>query len=83
MWLTGDAVWFGTAGALEKVRLPAAPELSELRDAIVAMGRLTVCSQCAARRDLSAADLLPAVRLAGSATFVEEVLPADATALVY
>jgi predicted peroxiredoxin len=44
---------------------------------------VTVCTQCAARRDLTVADLLPGVRLAGAATFVDEVLAEGAQALVY
>jgi hypothetical protein len=35
------------------------PPLADLRDAVIADGRVTVCSQCAARRDLTEADLLP------------------------
>ena len=44
---------------------------------------MTVCSQCAARRDLTEAELLAGVRVAGSASFVAEVLAESATALVY
>ena len=44
---------------------------------------MTVCAQCAARRSLSEADLLPGVRIAGAAVFVEEVLAEGAQALVY
>jgi predicted peroxiredoxin len=44
---------------------------------------VTVCSQCAARRNLTEADLLPRTLIRGSAAFVEEVLQGDAQALVY
>ena len=54
--------------------LPHSTPLSGLRDLIIAGGTLTVCSQCAARRNLLAEDLLPGVRIAGAATFVEEAL---------
>src|ERR1035437_3125099 len=38
---------------------------------------------CAARRNLTEADLLPRTLIRGSAAFVEEVLQGDAQALVY
>ena len=44
---------------------------------------MTLCTQCAARRDLAPADLRPGIRLAGAATFVEEALAEGAQALVY
>lgn len=46
-------------------------------------GRVTVCTQCAARRGIEESDLLPGVRLAGSVVFVEESLAVGAQALVY
>ena len=83
MWLTGDAVWFAVAGHAERFELPHSAPLADLRDLIVADGTLTVCTQCAARRGLTEADLLPGVRIAGSASFVAEALAPDAQALVY
>lgn len=83
VWLTGDATYLATPGRAEAFALPLAAPLAELRDAILADGRLTVCTQCAARRDLNQADLLPGVRLAGAATFVDEILVEGAQALVY
>ena len=44
---------------------------------------MTVCTQCAARRDLTEADLLPGVLIRGAAAFVEEVLQDGVQALVY
>jgi predicted peroxiredoxin len=55
----------------------------QLRDAVLAAGRLTVCSQCAARRNLDQADLLQGTVIRGAAAFVEEVLQEGAQALVY
>ncbi|MDP9116659.1 MAG: DsrE family protein, partial [Actinomycetota bacterium] len=72
LWLTGEAVWLATPGRAEDFELPHAAPLAELRDAILAGGRVTVCTQCAARRGLETADLLPGVRIAGSASFVDE-----------
>jgi len=83
LWLTGEASWFALAGRAEAVDLPHAAPLADLRDAVLAGGRLTLCTQCAARRGIGEADLLPGVRLAGSATFVEEVLAEEVQALVY
>ncbi len=83
MWLTGDAVWFAVPGRAEQFELPHSAPLADLRDAVVAGGSLTVCTQCAARRELTPDDLLADVRIAGSASFVDEVLRDGAQALVY
>lgn len=50
---------------------------------LLAGATVTVCSQCASRRDLTEADLLTGARIAGAASFVEEVLGAEVQALVY
>ena len=42
-----------------------------------------MCTQCAARRNLTEADLLGGTLVRGAAAFVEEVLAPDAQALVY
>jgi predicted peroxiredoxin len=83
LWLTGESVWLAVPGRAEEFSLPHAAPLSDLRDAVLADGRLTVCSQCAARRDLTEADLLPPALIRGAATFVEEILQNGAQALVY
>jgi len=83
LWLTGESVWLAVPGRAEELSLPHAAKLGDLRDAVLADGRLTVCSQCAARRDLEEADLLPGALIRGAAAFVEEVLQPDAQALVY
>src|SRR5689334_20065416 len=59
LWLTGEASWLAVPGRAEEVSLPYAAELAELRDAVLAAGSLTVCGQCAARRDLDLTDLVP------------------------
>jgi predicted peroxiredoxin len=81
LWLTGEASWFGVAGRAEAFELPHSAPLHELRDAVLASGTLTVCTQCAARRSI--VDVLPGVRLAGAAVFVSEVMAEGARALVY
>jgi predicted peroxiredoxin len=83
MWLTGEAVWLAVAGRAESFELPHSAPLADLRDAVLAGGQLTVCTQCAARRELTQDELLPGVRIAGSASFVDEVLRDGAQALVY
>jgi predicted peroxiredoxin len=83
LWLTGEAAWFGVPGRAEEFSLPHAAPLGDLLAAVLASGRVTVCSQCAARRGISEADLREGVRLAGSPTYVEEVLGEGVQALVY
>ncbi|MDQ1482191.1 MAG: hypothetical protein QOF35_267 [Actinomycetota bacterium] len=83
LWLTGESAWLAVPGRAEEFSLPYAAQLSDLRDAVLADGRLTVCSQCAARRDLTEADLLKGTLIRGAAAFVEEALEDGAQALVY
>ena len=44
---------------------------------------MTVCSQCAARREITEDAVRPGIRIAGAALFAEEALREDAQALVY
>ena len=83
LWLTGEASWLAVPGRAEAFVLPESAPLADLRDAVLAGGTLTVCTQCAARRGLTQANLVSGTRFAGAATFVAEVLEPDAQALVY
>lgn len=83
LWLTGESAWFALPGRAEEFELAHSPALQDLRDAVLAGGSLTLCTQCAARRGITDADVLPGVRLAGAQTFVEEVMTDGARALVY
>lgn len=83
LWLTGEASWFALPGRAEDFALPHSAPLAELRDAVLSAGSITLCTQCAARRDIATGDVLPGVRLAGAAVFVAEVLEDDARSLVY
>jgi predicted peroxiredoxin len=83
LWLTGEAAWFALAGRAEDFELPHASPLAQLRDAVLDGGVLTVCTQCAARRSIEPGDVIEGIRVAGSASFVDEVLRPDAQALVY
>jgi len=83
LWLTGEAAWLAIAGRAEQADLPHSPPLAELRDVLLGAHAITVCTQCAARRGITETDLLPGARIAGSASFVAEVLAPDVQALVY
>jgi predicted peroxiredoxin len=83
LWLTGEASWFALPGRAESFELAHSAALADLRDAVLGGGTLTLCTQCAARRDITAGDVLPGVRIAGAQTFVEEVLGDGVQALVY
>jgi predicted peroxiredoxin len=83
LWLTGEAAWFGLPGRAEDFSLPHAAPLADLLAGVLAGGTVTVCTQCAARRDIRADDLIDGVRIAGAATFVAEIMAEGAQALVY
>ncbi|GAA1763463.1 MULTISPECIES: DsrE family protein [Streptomonospora] len=83
LWLTGEAAWYAVPGRAESFSLPHAAPLSDLLQGVLAAGRVTVCTQCAARRDLAEGDLIEGVRIAGAPAFVEEALREGAQALVY
>jgi predicted peroxiredoxin len=83
LWLTGEAAWFAVPGRAETFSLPHATPLVDLLTALLESGRVTLCTQCAARRQLTTDQLIPGVRLAGAATFVEEITAEGAQALVY
>ena len=82
LWLTGEAAWLGVAGR-EAFALPHAAPAADLVAAVAAGGTVTVCTQCAVRRDIGEDDLVPGARIAGASAYVEEVLGADVQALVY
>ena len=83
LWLTGESAWFALPGRAETFDLPHSAPLAELLGAVLAEGTVTLCTQCAARRAISAADVIAGVRIAGSAVFVQEATAEDAQALVY
>lgn len=83
LWLTGESTWFALPGRAATFELPHSAPLPDLLDAVLTGGQVTVCTQCAARRDIEPADLLPGVTIAGAAGFVEEILADGTQALVY
>jgi predicted peroxiredoxin len=50
---------------------------------VLSGGRLTLCTQCAARRSIGADAVIDGVRIAGAAVFAEEILVDGVQALVY
>jgi predicted peroxiredoxin len=49
----------------------------------VAGGQVTLCTQCAARRDIGPGDVIEGIRIGGAATFVSEITADGTQALVY
>ncbi|GAA4593919.1 DsrE family protein [Actinoplanes octamycinicus] len=83
LWLTGESTWFALPGRAAEFELPHAAPLPDLIEVLLEAGRITACTQCAARRDIGPADVLPGIRIAGAAVFVEEIMSDGAQALVY
>ncbi|MFC9078004.1 DsrE family protein [Streptomyces sp. NPDC057062] len=82
-WLTGESSWFALPGRAAEFQLPHAAPLPDLIEAIMAAGRITLCTQCAARRDITQQDVIDGIRIAGAQVFVQEALADDTQALVY
>ncbi|GLZ77264.1 hypothetical protein Afil01_20710 [Actinorhabdospora filicis] len=83
LWLTGESSWFALPGRAAEFELPHSAPLPDLLDALLADGRVTLCTQCAVRRDIGPGDVIDGVRIAGAAVFVEEVMGDGVQALVY
>jgi predicted peroxiredoxin len=82
-WLTGESTWFAVPGRAAQFELPHAAPLPDLLDLLIGSGRVTACTQCAARREIGPQDVLPGIRIAGAAVFVEEIMSDGAQAIVY
>jgi len=83
LWLTGEATLLALPGQADDFRLAYATPLADLLETVLKTGSVTVCTQCAARREITENDLIEGVRIAGAATFVAEVLADGTQALVY
>lgn len=83
LWLTGESSWFALPGRASAFSLPHAAPLEDLLTSVLAAGTVTLCSQCAARRDISPDDVITGIRIAGATTFVAEILADNTQALVY
>jgi predicted peroxiredoxin len=82
-WLTGESTWFALPGRAAEFELPHAAPLPDLLALLLDSGRVTACTQCAARREIGPDDVLPGIRIAGAPVFVEEIMSDGAQALVY
>ena len=83
LWLTGEATWLAVPGGAEEFALEKATPLNELIGLILETGQVTVCSQCASRRELTEDDLIDGINIKGAFVFAEEILRDDVQALVY
>jgi predicted peroxiredoxin len=83
LWLTGESAWFALPGRAADFSLPHAAPLADLLAIVLTGGTVTLCTQCAARREITADDVIPGVRIAGAATFVAEIMTDNAQAIVY
>ncbi|HEY9439946.1 MAG TPA: DsrE family protein [Streptomyces sp.] len=83
LWLTGESAWFAVPGRAEEFELPHSAPLPGLIESIQSGGRITLCTQCAARRDIAEKDVLAGVRIAGAQVFVQEAMEDGTQVLVY
>ena len=83
LWLAGEAAWLSLPGRAEEFTLEHSAPLQDLLGAIIETGSVTLCSQCAQRRSITADQVIAGIRIAGAASFVEEILAPEAQALVY
>ncbi|HKB31179.1 MAG TPA: DsrE family protein [Streptosporangiaceae bacterium] len=83
LWLTGEAAWFALPGRAEEFDLPEAAPLADLLGGVLAAGTVTLCTQCAARRNITEEDVVKGVRISGATTFVAEITAESAQAVVY
>ena len=83
LWLTGESAWFALPGRAQTFVLAESAPLQELLGAVLAGGRVTLCTQCAARRSISSADVIAGIRIAGAQSFVAEAVEENVQALVY
>lgn len=82
-WLAGEASWLAIPGRAEQFTLPHSAPLHDLLASLVNGATVTLCTQCAVRRNIKDGDQIPGIRIAGSATFVEEITNESTQALVY
>ncbi|MEU8570214.1 DsrE family protein [Streptomyces pathocidini] len=83
LWLTGESAWFALPGRAAEFELPHAAPLPDLLESVLAGGQVTLCTQCAARREITEKDVIDGVRIAGAQVFVSEAVGEGAQALVY
>src|SRR5580704_10527858 len=62
LWLTGESAWFALPGRAADFSLPHAAPLADLLAIVLSGGTVTLCTQCAARRDITPDDVIPGIR---------------------
>lgn len=82
-WLAGEASWLALPGRAEQFTLAHSAPLHELLTTLIKNATVTLCTQCAIRRDIRDGDQISGIRIAGSATFVEEITNESTQTLVY
>lgn len=82
-WLAGEASWLALPGKAEEFTLAHSAPLHELLTSLVENASVTLCTQCAVRRNINDGDQISGIRIAGSATFVAEITNESTQALVY
>jgi predicted peroxiredoxin len=83
LWLTGEASWFALPDGIPDLGLPHATPLEDMFGMVLKSGMITLCTQCAARREIAEDDIVAGIRIAGATTFVAEIMAEGAQALVY
>jgi predicted peroxiredoxin len=83
LWLAGEAAWFALPNRADDVALPHAAPLPQLLAKVLDEGTITVCSQCASRRNITTDNVIKGVRIAGASTFLAEIMADGTQALVY
>lgn len=83
LWLTGEGSWFAVPDRTPDLGLEHSAPAANLLAAVLAGGEVTLCTQCAKRRDITPDQLHSGIRIAGAAQFVEECTAPDTQALVY
>lgn len=82
-WLAGEAAWLALPGKADEFSLPHAAKIADTLQSIIDSGTVTLCSQCAMRRNINDGDQILGIRIAGATSFVEEILRAKTQALIY
>jgi predicted peroxiredoxin len=83
LWLTGESAWFALPGRAAEFELPHSAPLPDLIESVRAGGSVTLCTQCAVRRNIGEDEVLEGVRIAGAQVFVSEIMADGVQALVY
>lgn len=83
LWLAGEASWFAIPGRAEEFSLPYSAPLHEMLCTLIDNATVTLCTQCAVRRNIQDGDQIKGIRIAGTATYVEEITREATQALVY